>query len=87
MKAQSLDALLFVGAGGAALGARAGYPSITVPFGVVPSIGIFPPEFDPKPQPVGITFTGMACSEPRLIALAYAFEQATKKRVAPVGAP
>jgi hypothetical protein len=25
----------------------------------------------------------MACSEPRLIAIAYAFEQATKRRVAP----
>jgi hypothetical protein len=29
----------------------------------------------------------MACSEPRLIALAYAFEQATKKRVAPADFP
>jgi amidase len=43
----------------------------------------FPAGFDPKPAPFGVTFTGMACSEPRLIALAYAFEQATKKRVAP----
>jgi hypothetical protein len=25
----------------------------------------------------------MACSEPKLIAIAYAFEQATKKRIAP----
>ena len=33
---------------------------------------------------VGVSFTGMACSEPRLIALAYAFEQATKKRTAPL---
>ena len=30
-----------------------------------------------------MTFTGTACSEPKLIALAYAFEQATKKRVPP----
>ena len=28
-------------------------------------------------------FTGTACSEPRLIALAYAFEQATRRRVPP----
>jgi amidase len=30
-----------------------------------------------------VSFTGMACSEPRLLEIAYAFEQATKKRVAP----
>jgi hypothetical protein len=29
----------------------------------------------------------MACSEPRLLAFAYAFEQATKKRVPPASAP
>ena len=33
--------------------------------------------------PYGVSFTGMACSEPKLIELAYAFEQATKKRVPP----
>ena len=43
----------------------------------------FPAGFDAKPQPFGVSFTGMACSEPRLIELAYAFEQATKKRVPP----
>jgi len=34
-----------------------------------------------------VSFTGMACSEPRLLALAYAFEQATKRRMAPPSAP
>ena len=34
-----------------------------------------------------VSFTGMACSEPRLIELAYAFEQATKRRVKPAIAP
>jgi F0F1-type ATP synthase membrane subunit a len=34
-----------------------------------------------------VSFTGMACSEPRLIELAYAFEQATKRRVPPPLAP
>jgi Asp-tRNA(Asn)/Glu-tRNA(Gln) amidotransferase A subunit family amidase len=29
----------------------------------------------------------MACSEPRLLELAYAFEQATKRRVAPPSTP
>ena len=43
----------------------------------------FPDGFNAKPEPYGVSFTGMACSEPRLIELAYAFEQATKKRVAP----
>jgi amidase len=58
---------------------------VIVPFGTVPnSTGpASPPNFDPKPAPFGVAFTGMACSEPRLIALAYAFEQATKRRVPP----
>jgi amidase len=43
----------------------------------------FPAGFEPKPAPYGVSFTGTACSEPRLIELAYAFEQATRKRTAP----
>jgi amidase len=49
--------------------------------------GAFPPGFDPKPSPFGVSFTGMACSEPKLIELAFAFEQATKRRVAPTLVP
>ena len=49
--------------------------------------GIQVVQFGNWPAPFGITFTGIACSEPRLIALAYAFEQATKKRVAPADFP
>ena len=45
-------------------GAAAGYPSVTVPAGAVSGL------------PVGLSFIGAAWSEPRLIALAYAFEQA-----------
>ena len=45
----------------------------------------FPPGFEPKPQPYGVGFTGTACSEPTLLRLAYAFEQATKKRTPPPG--
>ena len=45
----------------------------------------FPQGFDPKPQPFGVSFTGMACSEPTLLRLAYGFEQATKKRTPPPG--
>ena len=85
MKAQRLDALLFPAQNGNGIAARAGYPSVIVPWAMVPNNAppAFPAGFDPRPAPFGVTFTGMACSEPRLIALAYAFEQATKKRVPP----
>lgn len=83
MKTEHLDALLFPGAGGAAIAARPGYPTIIVPFAMIPNTGLFPDGFDPKPSPFGISFTGMACSEPRLIELGYSFEQATKRRVPP----
>jgi amidase len=83
--AHKLDALLTPGGSGAGLAARAGYPIIVVPFGVVPNAPTpaFPAGFDAKPAPYGVGFTGKACSEPRLIELAYAFEQATKRRVPP----
>jgi len=89
MKAQRLDALLFPGGGGAAIAAKPGYPTVIVPFGFVPNSPTppLPPGFNAKPQPFGVAFTGMSCSEPRLLELAYAFEQVTKKRVAPPGAP
>ena len=82
-----LDALLFPGSGGAGILARPGYPTVIVPFGFVASSGgpPMPEGFDPKPRPFGVSFSGMACSEPRLIELAYAFEQATLRRVAPPG--
>jgi amidase len=85
MKAERLDALLFPGSGGAAVAARPGYPTIAVPFAMVPNAAVppFPEEFDARPGPFGVSFTGMACSEPRLIELGYAFEQATKRRVSP----
>ncbi|HZU37923.1 MAG TPA: amidase, partial [Gemmataceae bacterium] len=51
--------------------AVAGYPSITVPAGFV--FGL----------PIGLSFFGRAWSEPTLLKLAYAFEQATKFRKPP----
>src|SRR5690242_10553610 len=51
--------------------AVAGYPHITVPAGFVYGL------------PVGISFAGRAWTEPVLIRLAYAYEQATKHRRAP----
>ncbi|MGZ8779729.1 MAG: amidase family protein [Thermoanaerobaculia bacterium] len=85
MQAQKLDALLFPGPFGASIAARPGYPTVMVPFGLVPNAPTpaFPEGFDAKPTPYGVSFTGLACSEPTLLRLAYAFEQATKRRVPP----
>src|SRR5688500_10811762 len=80
--AHRLDALLFPGPIGAAVAAKPGYPTVIVPFAMVPNL-LAPPGFDPRPTPFGVSFTGGACSEPRLIELAYAFEQATKRRRPP----
>ena len=49
----------------------AGYPHITVPAGYFRGL------------PVGVSFFGRAWSEPTLIKLAYAYEQATKHRKPP----
>jgi amidase len=92
LTANRLDALLFPGVSSANIAARPGYPSVTVPFGFVPvppgqGPTTFPAGFEPKPSPYNVTFTGTACSEPKLIELAYAFEQATKKRVPPPSFP
>ena len=63
------DFSTFVGSSGPA--AIAGYANITVPAGYV------------GPLPVGVSFIGGRWDEPKLIALAYAFEQATRVRVKP----
>jgi len=51
--------------------AMAGYPHITVPMGTVHEL------------PVGLSFVAGAYQEAEIIELAYAFEQATKRRIAP----
>jgi len=51
--------------------AVAGYPSITVPAGLVYGL------------PVGISFFAEAWSEPKLLRIAFAFEQATRARRPP----
>jgi amidase len=134
VKANNLDALLFPGAASAGIASKPGYPTVLVPFGMIPNPanlggrggpgrggrsdtptsgaaeppagrGATPPTetapagtpapappplelpegFNPKPQPFGVGFTGPACSEAKLLRLAYAFEQATKKRTPPPG--
>jgi amidase len=61
----------FTGYGMYSPAAIAGYPHITVPMGLV------------KGLPVGLTFFSKAFDEPQLITVAFAFEQASKKRVPP----
>ena len=89
MKAERLDALLFPGSSGASLAAKPGYPTVIVPFALIANAPTppFPDGFDARPQPFGVSFTGLACSEPRLLEIAYAFEQATRRRIAPQSAP
>lgn len=58
------------------LAPRSGFPAITVPMGWV---------YDTLP--VGLQFLGDAWTEPRLIALAYAYEQATHHRRPPASTP
>jgi amidase len=60
----------FVG-GSSSLAAISGYPAITVPAGFVDDL------------PVGVSFFGRAWSEPQLLEIAFAFEQATKHRKPP----
>ncbi|HEY5619950.1 MAG TPA: amidase family protein [Vicinamibacterales bacterium] len=86
VKAHQLDALLFPGAAGASIAARPGYPTVIVPFALIDNAPTppFPAGFAARQAPFGVSFTGSSCSEPRLIALAYAFEQATRRRVAPL---
>lgn len=59
------------GGGSSSAAAVAGYPNVTVPAGLVHGL------------PVGISFFGRAWSEPVLLRVAYAFEQATQHRRAP----
>jgi amidase len=83
MDEHKLDAILFPGRNGAAVAAKAGYPSVQVPAGMIAGVGgRATPDY-----PLGATFTGRAWSEPVLLRLAYAFEQATKARRMPPGLP
>ncbi|QHT70976.1 amidase [Rhodocytophaga rosea] len=61
----------FSGYGLSAPAAMAGYPHITVPMGMVHGL------------PIGLSFFSIAYQEASLITLAYAYEQASKHRVAP----
>lgn len=88
LEANRLDALLFPGVSSANIAARTGYPTVTVPWALLPvpmptGAMAFPAGFTPAPAPFNVSFTGTACSEQRLIELAFAFEQGTRKRARP----
>ena len=89
LAAHKLDAILTPGGSGANLASRAGYPIIVVPFGLVANAPTppLPQGFAARPAPFGVAFVGGSCAEPRLIALSYAFEQASKRRVPPPDMP
>jgi amidase len=81
MNQHKLDAVLFAGSMGAAIAAKAGYPSVMVPGGFISgSDGKDTPDY-----PLGVTFAGRAWSEHKLLCLGYAFEQASPMRKPPPG--
>lgn len=73
MSELSLTALLFANVGSASIGAKAGYPSVSVPAGYQAS----------SRRPFSIAFLGRAWSEPTLIGYAHAYEQVTQLRRPP----
>ncbi|XP_062176774.1 probable amidase At4g34880 [Alnus glutinosa] len=73
MKENELDAMVTPGLGAIALLAIGGHPGITVPAG-----------YDSDGMPFGICFGGLKGTEPRLIEVAYAFEQASRVRRPPL---
>jgi amidase len=81
--AYRLDAVLFPGTAGAAIAAKAGYPSVEVPAGFVSGAR----DRETPDYPYGATFTGRAWSEPSLLRFAYAFEHAAPARRPPPGIP
>ncbi|XP_054787576.1 probable amidase At4g34880 [Prosopis cineraria] len=72
MKENQLDGLVTLGSDAATMLAIGGYPAITVPGG-----------YDQSGMPFGICFGGLKGSEPKLIQIAFDFEQSTMARKPP----
>jgi amidase len=87
MDAHRLDAVLFPGAAGAAIAAKAGYPSVQVPAGFISGVASRAGVKATPDYPYGATFAGRAWSEPVLLRLAYAFEEASRARRLAPGLP
>jgi amidase len=83
MTRHKLDAVMFPGASGSSITAKPGYPSVQVPGGFISGVG----DKETPDYPLGVTFSGRAWSEAKLLRLAYAFEQATNARRPPPGLP
>lgn len=79
MSRHKLDAVIFPAALGCVVPAKAGYPSVQVPAGFTSGVG----DRKTPPYPIGLTFTGRAWSEAKLLRFAYAYEQATHHRRPP----
>lgn len=73
MKGNNLDAMVTIGTGIESVLAIGGYPGISVPAG-----------YEENGEPFGILFGGLKGSEPKLIEIAYAYEQATMVREPPL---
>jgi amidase len=73
MADQNLTALLFANSGSAGIGAKAGYPSVSVPAGYQAA----------NRRPFNIAFLGQAWNEPVLLGYAYDYEQASQLRRPP----
>ena len=83
MDKHKLDVVLFPGWTGAAIAAKAGYPSVQVPAGFISGVN----KKETPDYPLGATFAGRAWSEPVLLRIAYAYEQASHARKMPPGLP
>ena len=68
-----IDAVIAPNSSYVNVGASAGYPTITVPAGYTQNGQL----------PIGLSFTGQAWDEPDLIGFAYAYEQASERRIPP----
>jgi len=73
IKKNQLDAVLAIGSDATSMLSIGGYPAITVPAG-----------YDKQGMPFGICFGGLKGTEPKLIEIAYDFEQSTRARKPPL---
>ena len=79
---------MFPGSSGANYATKAGYPIIVVPFGMVINYADGAKGSHRQDvRPFGVSFVGAHCDDPKLVGIAYAFEQATKRRVPPSRTP